>query len=261
MCKIFAVANQKGGVGKTSTVVNLAAALAELGNKVLMIDSDAQGHAGKSIGFDVADADSTLYDIYTGKAEAREAVFETRFENLWLLPSDTGLAATEVELASKTGKEFVLTRAIQPLKTDFDVMVIDCPPFLGILTINALIASTEVLITCGMSYLSLEGVSDLLDLIEVINDNLYLPEPVKVAGVIACMFDQRTKVSYKVRKELERYFGDNFFNTIIPVNVAVNDAQTSGVPVIHYDTHSKGAFAYRRLAKEILHKYGKDVSP
>ena len=251
MTRIFAVANQKGGVAKTTTVVNLAAALADAGQKVLMIDSDAQGHAGKSIGFETGEVKTSLYQVLTGRAEAREAIIDTNFENLWLLPSDTSLAATEVELSAHTGKEYILDRALLPVKEHFDFIIIDCPPFLGILTINALIASTEVLITCAMSYLSLEGVSDLLDLIEVINDNLYLPEKVFVGGVLACMYDRRTRSSAKVKKELERYFNDKLYDTVIPINVTLNDAQTAGMPIIHFAPQSTGAQAYRRLAREI----------
>jgi chromosome partitioning protein len=252
MTRIFAVANQKGGVAKTTTVVNLAAALAEAGNRVLIIDSDAQGHAGKAIGFETGHVKLSLYQVLTGRTTAREAIIDTKYENLWLLPSDTSLAATEVELAAQTGKEYILTRALAPVKEHFDFIVIDCPPFLGILTINALIASTEVIITCSMSYLSLEGVSDLLDLIEVINDNLFLPTKVVVGGVLACMFDRRTRISARVLKELERYFGDNLFETIIPVNVTLNDAQTAGMPIIHFASESTGAAAYRDLAQEII---------
>ena len=138
------------------------------------------------------------------------------------------------------------------IREHFDYILIDCPPFLGILTINALIASKNVLVTCGMSYLSLEGVSDLLDLIEVINDSLYLPEKVQVAGVLAVMFDRRTSIAYRVRRELERYFSDTLFDTVIPMNVDINNAQTAGVPVIHHSPDSKGARAYQRLAREIL---------
>ena len=251
MSRIFAVANQKGGVGKTTTVVNLAAALAEQGHKVLIVDSDAQGHAGKALGFETGEAGSSLYQVLTGKAGAREAICETRFANLWLLPSDTSLAATEVELAAQTGKEYILTKALAPMKEHFDFILIDCPPFLGILTINALIASTEVMITCTMSYLSLEGVSDLLDLIEVINENLYLPEKVRVGGVLACMYDRRTGISARVHKELERYFSDTLYETIIPINVTLNDAQTVGIPAIYFDSNCAGAVAYRKLAQEI----------
>jgi chromosome partitioning protein len=254
MIRVFAVANQKGGVAKTTTVVNLGAALAEAGHKVLIIDSDAQGHAGKSIGFESGQAKLSLYQVLTSRTPAREAIVDTKYENLWLLPSDTSLAATEVELAAQTGKEYILSKALAPVKEHFDFILIDCPPFLGILTINALIASTEVLVTCSMSYLSLEGVSDLLDLIEVINDNLFLPEKVVVGGVLACMFDRRTRISARVLKELERYFDDKLFETIIPVNVTLNDAQTAGVPVIHYATDCTGAEAYRDLAKEILER-------
>ena len=254
MSRIVAVVNQKGGVGKTSTVVNLSAALAELGKRVLIVDSDAQAHACKSLGFDPTQASISLYHILTGRAELADAIVHTGLENLWLVPSETSLAATEVELASRTGKEFILARALETVLDHFDYVFVDCPPFLGILTINALVASTDVLITSALAYLSLEGVSDLLDLIEVINDNLYLPRKVVVTGVLACIYDQRTSISLHVYKELERYFGDKLFDTVIPINVAINYAQTDGQPVIHHAPMSKGAAAYRRLAREILRR-------
>ena len=251
MSTIIAVANQKGGVGKTTTVVNLGAALAQQGFKVLIVDSDAQGHAGKAIGFNGGENIVTLYQVLTGRATARDAIVDTAYDNLWLLPSDTSLAATEVELAAQTGKEFILARALTDVREHFDFIIIDCPPFLGILTINALIASSQVMVTCTMSYLSLEGVSDLLDLIEVINDNLYMPQKVAVGGVLACMYDQRTRIAGRVLKELQRYFSGKLYETIIPINVTINDAQTAGVPVIHFAPTSTGAEAYRNLAQEL----------
>jgi chromosome partitioning protein len=253
MARIFAVVNQKGGVGKTTTTVNLSSALAKLGYNVLLIDSDAQAHAGKSIGFELQDHD-TLYDLYTGKQTIENVIYNTGYPNLWLLPSDVTLSTTEVELSSRVGKEYLLTKALKSVQDEYDFIFIDCPPFLGILTINALIASTDVLITSTMSYLSLEGVSDLLDLIEVINESLNLDHKVKVEGVLACMYDSRTKMSRKVRKELERYFDDKVYDVTIPVNVALNEAQTRGVPAIYDDPGASGARAYMRLAKELLRK-------
>jgi chromosome partitioning protein len=253
MARIFAVVNQKGGVGKTTTAVNLSATLAKMGYNVLLIDSDAQAHAGKSIGFDVSEH-STLYDVYSGKKNAEEVIYSTGYSNLWLMPSDVKLSTTEVELSSRVGKEYLLHKALKPVKDEYDFIFIDCPPFLGILTINALIASTDVLVTSTMSYLSLEGVSDLLDLIEVINESLNLEQEVKIEGVLACMYDSRTKMSRKVRKELERYFDDQVYDVNIPVNVTLNEAQTKGVPIVHYEPASTGARAYVRLAKELLRK-------
>lgn len=253
MARIFAVVNQKGGVGKTTTAVNLSAALAKMGYNVLLIDSDAQAHAGKSIGFEV-DEHGTLYQIYTGKKKAADVIYSTGYSNLWLIPSDIGLSTTEVEMASKVGKEYLLDRALREIEDEYDFIFIDCPPFLGILTINALIASTDVLVTSTMSYLSLEGVGDLLDLIEVINESLNLKREVKIEGVLACMYDSRTKMSRKVLKELERYFGEKVYSVTIPVNVALNEAQTKGVPIVHLQPDSKGAHAYIRLARELLRK-------
>lgn len=256
MARIYAVVNQKGGVGKTTTSVNLAASFAGQGYKTLLIDSDAQAHSCKSIGFNPDKTSNNLYTVLTGKAKIEDSIHPTDFENLWMLPSDISLSATEVELATKTGKEYYLQKALTRVADRFDFVVIDCPPFLGVLTINALIASTDVLVTCTMSYLSLEGVSDLLDLVEVINDTLYLPHKVKITGVLACMYDDRTKMSRRVKKELERYFGDTVFNVTVPVNVTINESQTKGIPVVYFEPESKGANAYRRLSLEILRRNG-----
>jgi chromosome partitioning protein len=253
MARVFAVVNQKGGVGKTTTAVNLSAVLADMGYNVLLIDSDAQAHAGKSIGFEV-DEHGTLYDVYSGKKKLEDVIYNTDYPNLWLLPSDVALSTTEVELSSRVGKEYLLQKALKPVDDQYDFILIDCPPFLGILTINALIASTDVLVTSIMSYLSLEGVSDLIDLIEVINESLNLEKEVKVEGVLPCMYDGRTKMSRKVRKELERFFGDKVYEVNIPVNITLSEAQTRGVPIIHMDPDAAGARAYVRLAKELLRK-------
>jgi chromosome partitioning protein len=254
MARIFAIVNQKGGVGKTTTAVSVAACLADEGHRVLLVDSDAQAHAGKSIGFDNKEIDVNLYNVFSNKASAARAIYSTDYKNLDLLPSDISLSALEVELSARTGKEFLLERAMKVVEHNYDFIIIDCPPFLGILTINALIASTDVIITCTMSYLSLEGVSDLLDLVEVINDTLYLPKKVFISGVLACMYDSRTRISRRVLKELERYFKEQVFDTLIPVNVKLNESQIRGVPIIYYAPDSKGALAYKRLTREILRR-------
>lgn len=256
MARIYAVVNQKGGVGKTTTSVNLAACFAGQGYKTLLIDSDAQAHSCKSVGFNPEKTSDNLYTVLNGKSKIKKSIHKTNFDNLWILPSDISLSATEVELATKTGKEFYLQKALEKVKDKFDFVIIDCPPFLGVLTINALIASTNVLVTCTMSYLSLEGVSDLLDLVEVINDTLYLPHKVKITGVLACMYDDRTKISRRVKKELERYFGDKVYNVTIPNNITINESQTKGIPIINYAPEAKGAHAYRRLSLEILRRNG-----
>jgi len=254
MARIFAVVNQKGGVGKTTTAVNLSAAFAKMGYNVLLIDSDAQGHAGKSIGFELKEH-GTLYQVYSGKTEPEQVIYSTGFSNLWLMPSDIGLSTTEVELSSRVGKEFILNRALKKIEDEYDFIFIDCPPFLGILTINALIASTDVLVTSTMSYLSLEGVSDLLDLVEVINESLNLERAVTISGVLSCMYDGRTRMSRKVAKELLRYFGDKVYETRIPVNITLNEAQTKGEPIVFFDPASTGARAYLRLTREMLRKH------
>lgn len=248
MTRVIAVLNQKGGVGKTTTAINLGAYLAKAGKTVLIIDFDPQGNATSGLGFDKHTAPVTSYDVLQDAKAADKAVYETATENLFIMPTNAGLASAEVELVSKEKREHMLKAAVSSLTYDF--IFIDCPPALGLLTINALTAADELLIPVQSEYYALEGLSQLLSVMQKVKQGLNTK--LELLGVVVTMFDSRTSLSEQVHEELKKHFGTKLFKTVIPRNVKLAEAPSHGRPVAEHDKWSKGARAYKALAKEIL---------
>jgi chromosome partitioning protein len=246
----IACANQKGGVGKTTTVVNLGTYLALGGRRVLIVDLDPQGNATSGLGIDKADVSRSVYDLVCDAAPAADLVLHTRVERLDLLPSSLALAGAEVELASLPDRESRLARALEPLVPAYDDVFIDCPPSLGLLTVNALTASDAVLIPLQCEYYALEGLSQLIATINLVRDNLN-PD-LAIAGVLLTMFDARTNLSAEVRDEARRHLDGTVFDTIVPRSVRLSEAPSYGLPIALYSPDSRGAGAYRELAAEYL---------
>lgn len=250
MGKTIAVANQKGGVGKTTTTVNLGACLAALGRRVLCVDLDPQGHTSVGLGVEKERVETTVYQLLMEKGEAREALLPTAVDGLWVLPSNLQLAAAEVELLSELAREVRLRDALLPVKEQFDFILIDCPPSLGQLTVNALGAADSVIVPVQGEYYSLEGLALLLNTIRAIRERIN-PE-LKLEGVLLTMFDGRTNLGSQVAGEVRRHFGDRVYQVAVPRNVRLSEAPSHGEPIIRYDPRSRGAEAYLELAKEVV---------
>jgi chromosome partitioning protein len=247
MTHIVAVLNQKGGVGKTTTTINLAAYLAKSGRKVLIVDADPQGNATSGMGIDKNSVSATLYDVLFSRAQAVDVIQKATSHGLFLLPANANLAAAEVELVGTAQREHQLSRVLAGL--NYDIILIDCPPSLGLLSINALTAASEVLIPVQTEYYALEGLSQLLDVIgqvrTALNPNLNL------LGIILTMYDSRTSLSDQVKAELDKHFEQKVFKTVIPRNVRLAEAPSFGKTIAEHDRWSKGARAYKALAKEL----------
>ena len=250
MAKVIAVFNQKGGVGKTTTNVNLSACIAVRGRKVLVVDIDPQGNTTSGLGIDKKELKKTIYDVLIGEAKAEEVITQTAVENLSIIPSSVQLAGAEIELTGFEEREKMLKKALVGIKDKYQYVFIDCPPSLGLLTINALAAADSVLIPIQCEYYALEGVSQLMNTIWLVQRGLN-PD-LKVEGVVLSMFDGRTNLSIQVVDEVKRYFKGMVYTTIIPRNVRLAEAPSYGVPIFMYDPKSKGAEAYEELADEFI---------
>ena len=251
MGKAIAIFNQKGGVGKTTTNINLAACLAMKGKKILILDIDPQGNTTSGVGISKRGLDITTHEILIeDNHHPEEAVIPTGIENLDFMPANVQLAGAEVELINKAGRERRLKMAIDILKPKYDYIFVDCPPSLGILTINALTAVDSVLIPIQCEFYALEGVSQLMSTIDIVKKNLN--PSLEIEGVILSMFDGRTNLSIQVVEEAKKYFKEKVYTTVIPRNVRLAEAPSHGVPVIHYDPRSTGAKAYTEFAEEFL---------
>ena len=252
MGKVIVVANQKGGVGKTTTSVNLSAYLGDLKKKVLVIDCDPQGNTTSGLGIDKSALETTVYDVLINEAKIKEAVIETKYKNLAVCPSDVYLAGAEIELVSVNQREYILKKAIEEVKQEYDYIFIDCPPSLGLLTLNAFAAADSVIIPIQCEFYALEGLGQLTNTITSLKKSIN--EALEIEGILLTMFDKRTNLSGLVLDEVKKFFPDKVFKTVIPRNVRLSEAPSFGEPILAYDKMSKGAFAYKALAKELIKK-------
>ena len=252
MGRVIAVANQKGGVGKTTTAINLSACLAEKGQKVLAIDMDPQGNMTSGLGIDKDEVEKNIYDLMIGQAGVDEVLQKEAIENLDVIPTSIDLSAAEIELIGVDDKEFIIRNAVQPIKDDYDYIIIDCPPSLNMLTINALTAATSVLVPIQCEYYALEGLSQLIHTIDLVKDRLN--NDLEIEGVVFTMYDARTNLSLQVVENVKENLQQNIYKTIIPRNVRLAEAPSYGQPITLYDPRSTGAEAYRLLAEEVINR-------
>ena len=250
MNKVFAIANQKGGVGKTTTAINLAASLAATDVRVLVIDSDPQGNATTGLGVAKGQDRPSLYNVILGDASPQSAVIATEFEGLHIISADKNLVGANLELVAVPRREFRLRERLAPIRADYDFILIDCPPALDLLTLNALMAADSVLVPIQCEFFALEGISELMDTIDRIREAFH--HPLTVEGILLTMFDDRTNLTRQVAADLKEFFGDQVFKTIIPRSIRLAEAPSFGKPILVYDPRSRGAESYIRLAKEIL---------
>jgi chromosome partitioning protein len=248
--RVIAVANQKGGVGKTTTSVNLSACLAEAGKRVLLIDIDPQGNATSGLGVDRRSVKASVYDLLLEDMSPLDAMVPTAVDGLYVVPATMDLAGAEIELVPRISRENRLKRALDPVKGQFDFILMDCPPSLGLLTINALTAADSILIPIQCEYYALEGLSQLMDTFKLVREALNTS--LEVEGVVLTMFDGRTNLSIQVVEDVKRFFRGKVYRTIITRNVRLSEAPSHGLPITAYDPKSKGAEAYTELAREVI---------
>lgn len=252
MSKIISLANQKGGVGKTTSSINLAAALAQEGKRVLLIDADPQANSSSGLGVEIRDLDNTIYECLVNNVDPHSAIVETGTPNLSLIPSHIDLVGAEIEMLNMEHREQLLKNVLGKVRDEYDYILIDCSPSLGLITVNALTASDSVIIPVQCEFFALEGIAKLLNTIKIIKSKLN-PQ-LKIEGFLLTMYDNRLRLSNQVYEEVKRHFGNLVFNTVIARNVRLSEAPSHGVSVLEYDPSSKGARNYRDLAKELIRK-------
>lgn len=252
MGRTIVIANQKGGVGKTTTAINLSASLAELGQKVMIIDMDPQGNTTSGLGVEKEELESTVYELLLGEISIENCMIRDTFENLTIVPSNINLAAAEIELIGVEEKEYILKKEVEKVKKDYDFVLIDCPPSLSMLTINSMCAADTVLVPIQCEYYALEGLTQLMHTINLVQERLN-PD-LEIEGVVFTMYDARTNLSLQVVENVKSNLKQNIYKTIIPRNIRLAEAPSYGKPITEYDPKSTGAESYRLLAEEVIHR-------
>ena len=256
MGKIISITNQKGGVGKTTTCVNLAAFVAKVGNRVLIIDMDPQGNASSAVGIEPTKEDNTIYEVLIGECSAKEAIYKSVMDGLDVLPSTVDLSGAEVELVHLNNRENILKLALEQVKREYDYIFIDCPPSLSLLTVNALTATDSIIIPIQCEYFALVGLGQLMNTVKLIKK--HLNPTIEIEGVLLTMKDARSNLVNQVAEEIQKYFKEKVYKTFIPRNIRLAESPSHGKPIVMYDSKSKGSIAYQNLANEFLASNKKD---